>query len=62
MLRVPGQMCSASSRILVQEGIYDAFVKHFIAAAKSFEGAVGDPFELETQHGPQGSQTQLDVC
>ncbi|KAF9012267.1 aldehyde dehydrogenase [Hymenopellis radicata] len=55
-----GQVCSANSRILVQEGIYDAFVEHFIAAAKSFEGAAGDPFELATQHGPQGSQTQLD--
>ncbi|KAF9016045.1 aldehyde dehydrogenase [Hymenopellis radicata] len=53
-----GQMCSAGSRLLVQEGVYDAFVEHFIAAAKSW--AAGDPFELTTLHGPQGSQTQLD--
>ncbi len=56
-----GQTCSAGSRILVQEGIYDAFVEQFSAAAKTLGGAAGDPFSESTQHGPQVSQTQMDV-
>ncbi|KAF9016057.1 aldehyde dehydrogenase [Hymenopellis radicata] len=55
-----GQTCSAGSRILVQEGIYDAFVEKFSAAAKALGGAAGDPFSASTQHGPQVSQTQME--
>ncbi|KAF8913266.1 hypothetical protein CPB85DRAFT_1506129, partial [Mucidula mucida] len=43
-----------------QEGIYDAFVEQFSAAAKTLGGAAGDPFSESTQHGPQVSQTQMD--
>lgn len=40
-----GQMCAASSRIFVQEGIYDQFVKGLVAAAQSIKQ--GDGFNPE---------------
>ncbi|KAG7441437.1 aldehyde dehydrogenase [Guyanagaster necrorhizus] len=55
-----GQICAASSRILLQEGIYDAFVEKFTAVAKSLQHVTGDPFLAETQHGPQVSRTQFE--
>ncbi|KAF5311392.1 hypothetical protein D9758_018971 [Tetrapyrgos nigripes] len=55
-----GQICTAGSRIFVQEGIYDAFLKAFIAASQAFEAQTGDPFSGNTMHGPQVSQTQFD--
>jgi len=56
-----GQACTSGSRIFVQEGIHDAFVAQFTAFAKGLSEATGDPFELETQHGPQVSKVQFDV-
>ena len=56
-----GQACTAGARIFVQEGIYDTFVAHFTAVAKGLHDATGDPFALETQHGPQVSKVQFDV-
>jgi aldehyde dehydrogenase (NAD+) len=56
-----GQVCSAGSRIFVQEGVYDKFLEHFTAAAKGLGDGAGDPFAPGTQHGPQISQTQFDV-
>ncbi|KAJ2915802.1 hypothetical protein MD484_g4595, partial [Candolleomyces efflorescens] len=50
----------AGSRIFVQEGVYDKFLEHFTAAAKSLGDGAGDPFAPGTQHGPQISQTQFD--
>ncbi len=45
------QVCSAASRIFVHSKIYDQFV------AKSVEltnkRVVGNPFDSNTQHGPQ---------
>ncbi|KAF5371794.1 hypothetical protein D9758_003525 [Tetrapyrgos nigripes] len=55
-----GQICTAGSRIFVQEGIYDAFLKGFIAESQVFEAQTGDPFSGNTLHGPQISQTQFD--
>ncbi|KAL0568210.1 hypothetical protein V5O48_013780 [Marasmius crinis-equi] len=55
-----GQSCIAGSRIFVQEGIYDKFVAAFQEASKNWSQHTGDPFEPETQHGPQVSQIQLD--
>jgi len=54
-----GQVCSATSRILVQEGIYDKFVsefKEFVAQTSK----VGDPFADETFQGPQVTKGQYD--
>jgi len=52
-----GQCCCASSRIFVQEGIYDEFVRRTVEKAKSRK--VGDPFDPQTQQGPQVDEEQL---
>ena len=52
-----GETCAASSRVLVQEGIYDEFVKKIIEKAKSW--VVGDPFDPKVQYGPQVDEKQL---
>jgi aldehyde dehydrogenase (NAD+) len=54
-----GQVCAAGSRIFVQAGIYDEFLKRFTAKAKSIK--VGDPFGNGIDQGPQVSQIQYDV-
>lgn len=41
----------AGSRVLVQEGIYDEFVKKITEKAKSW--LVGDPFDPKVKYGPQ---------
>ncbi|GLB42996.1 putative aldehyde dehydrogenase family protein [Lyophyllum shimeji] len=56
-----GQVCTAGSRIFVQEGIYDKFLEKMTEIAKGLASATGDPFEQSTQHGPLVSQTQFDV-
>lgn len=38
-----GEICVAGSRVYVQEGIYDEFVKKAVEAAKNWK--VGDPFD-----------------
>jgi len=53
-----GQCCCAGSRIYVQEGIYDEFVKRFKERAQ--KNVVGDPFAKDTFQGPQVSQLQFD--
>lgn len=52
-----GQVCCATSRILVQEGIYDKFVEEFTKYVKDVQ-VVGDPFEEKTQQGPQVTKQQ----
>ena len=54
-----GQMCSAGSRIFVQEGIYDKFVEAFTAASQAVKA--GDLFDPTTTHTPVVSQLQFDV-
>ncbi|KAG8220341.1 aldehyde dehydrogenase domain-containing protein [Butyriboletus roseoflavus] len=53
-----GQTCCAGSRIFVQEGIYDEFLKRFTEKAQSLK--VGDPFNPETFQGPQVSEIQFN--
>ncbi|KIM54978.1 hypothetical protein SCLCIDRAFT_135639 [Scleroderma citrinum Foug A] len=53
-----GQCCCAGTRIFVQEGIYDEFLKRFIE--KSKEVKVGDPFVPDTFQGPQVSEIQYN--
>ena len=43
-------MCCASSRVFVQEKIYDEFVKRAVEKAKGIK--VGTPFENDTFQGP----------
>ena len=45
-----GQTCIAGSRLLVQEGIHDAFVDKLVALARTAK--MGDPADMETQVGP----------
>jgi succinate-semialdehyde dehydrogenase/glutarate-semialdehyde dehydrogenase len=48
--RNSGQTCVCANRILVQNGIYDAFAAKFTEAVQSLR--VGDGFEPGTQQGP----------
>ncbi|KAJ6002819.1 Aldehyde dehydrogenase [Penicillium sp. IBT 35674x] len=54
-----GQICTATSRILVQDEIYDRFVAAFKAQIKKVS-KVGDPFDENTFQGPQVTQAQYD--
>lgn len=51
-----GQVCCAGSRVFVQEGIYDEFVKRAVEKFKSVK--VGLPWDPETQMGAQISLGQ----
>jgi betaine-aldehyde dehydrogenase len=51
-----GQMCTAMSRIFVQEDIYDNFLASFIEKAKRIKLGLAD--DLETQMGPLISDAQ----
>ncbi|MCJ1341686.1 aldehyde dehydrogenase (NAD(P)(+)) ald5 [Bachmanniomyces sp. S44760] len=53
-----GQCCCAGSRVYVQEGVYDEFIKRFKERAAA--NVVGDPFKQDTFQGPQVSQLQYD--
>ncbi|MEM6655426.1 MAG: aldehyde dehydrogenase family protein [Planctomycetota bacterium] len=53
-----GQCCCAGSRVYVEESIYDEFCDRIVE--KNHRRRVGDPFELETQQGPQVDQAQFD--
>ncbi|KAI2615640.1 aldehyde dehydrogenase [Hypoxylon sp. NC1633] len=54
-----GQICTATSRILVQDTVYDKFVNEFREAVKT-TSKVGDPFADDTFQGPQVTKTQYD--
>lgn len=53
-----GQVCCASSRILVQEGIYDQFVSTMATMAQN--RIVGDPLDEITEQGPMCNKEQYD--
>jgi acyl-CoA reductase-like NAD-dependent aldehyde dehydrogenase len=52
-----GQICSAGTRLLVQDSIYDAFVDKF--AERSRQIRVGNPLDFATRMGPLVSEEQL---
>ncbi|KAI9851680.1 MAG: mitochondrial aldehyde dehydrogenase [Vezdaea acicularis] len=54
-----GQICTATSRILVQEKVYDEFVNAFKEQVKTVS-KIGDPFSEDTFQGPQVTKTQYD--
>ncbi|KAL8828726.1 MAG: hypothetical protein Q9170_006476 [Blastenia crenularia] len=54
-----GQICTATSRVLVQEGIYDKFVEMFKDTIKT-TSVVGDPFKEDTFQGPQVTKAQFE--
>lgn len=52
-----GQRCTASSRLIVQAGIHDAFVEKLMAQMTALK--VGDPLDSATQIGPVVDDKQL---
>jgi aldehyde dehydrogenase (NAD+) len=54
-----GQICTATSRILVQESIYEKFVQSFRERVET-TSVVGDPFAESTYQGPQVTKKQYD--
>ncbi len=55
-----GQVCTAASRLLVEESIKDAFVEKVMAIAKTIK--VGDPFDPATQFGAMISPRQMNTA
>ncbi|RLN91177.1 hypothetical protein BBJ28_00004754 [Nothophytophthora sp. Chile5] len=53
-----GQVCISGSRVYVQEGIYDEFVRRSAEAAQAMK--IGDPFDQTTEHGPQIDGAQFN--
>jgi len=58
MFLYQGQACMASSRIIVEEGIYDQFIAAYKAAASQL--SMGDLRDMSTILGPIISQRQRD--
>ncbi|MGA8841656.1 MAG: aldehyde dehydrogenase family protein [Candidatus Aquilonibacter sp.] len=53
-----GQVCSAGSRILVQESVYDEFCERMVERSKTLK--IGDPQDEKTYIGPVISQKQMN--
>jgi acyl-CoA reductase-like NAD-dependent aldehyde dehydrogenase len=53
-----GEVCSAGSRLLVEESIHDQFVERLVRRASSMK--VGDPFDPSSEMGSQISERQMD--
>lgn len=58
-LRSTGQKCTATSRVIVQSSIYEAFKEKLIAKVKEIK--VGDGLEAGTWMGPCASESQLNT-
>lgn len=53
-----GQICMSTGRLLVQQGIYEAFVERLVAKARSL--IVGDPASSQVHLGPLINAAQRD--
>jgi len=53
-----GEVCTAPSRALIQESIYDAFMGRCLERIAAIQQ--GNPLDLSTMVGPQVSQAQLE--
>ncbi|KAH6886185.1 aldehyde dehydrogenase [Thelonectria olida] len=54
-----GQICTATSRILVQDSVYDKFLAAFKSQVKQIS-KLGDPFDENTFQGPQVTKSQFE--
>lgn len=54
-----GQICTATSRILVQNEVYDEFVKAFLERVKNVS-RVGNQWDEDTYQGPQVTKQQYE--
>ena len=54
-----GQVCSAGSRIFVQESVYDEFIKRLVEEFEKVK--VGNPLEADTQMGAQVNEHQIET-
>jgi acyl-CoA reductase-like NAD-dependent aldehyde dehydrogenase len=54
-----GQRCTAASRVVVHEQVYDAFLNQFVARAKALR--VGDGLDPASQMGPSVSEGQRET-
>lgn len=54
-----GQICTATSRVLVHEKIYNEFIEKFKSRVQKVS-VVGDPFEETTFQGPQVTKAQYE--
>jgi acyl-CoA reductase-like NAD-dependent aldehyde dehydrogenase len=52
-----GQVCTAGSRLLIEESAHDEFLGRLVSTARAYR--VGDPRQAETQMGPLISEAQL---
>jgi aldehyde dehydrogenase (NAD+) len=52
-----GQRCTATSRIIVQKGVYHEFVEHFVSRAKKIK--VGNGLDETVEMGPAVNENQL---
>ena len=53
-----GQCCCAGSRLFVEESVHDQLVDRLVSMNKSRK--LGDPFDPETEQGPQVDKAQFD--
>jgi aldehyde dehydrogenase len=53
-----GEICTCPSRLLIQENIYDAFIKRVIERVKAIKA--GNPLDTTTMIGAQASKIQMD--
>lgn len=53
-----GEICTAPSRLLIQEDIYDEFIKKVIERVEAIK--MGNPLDSDTMMGAQNSQIQYD--
>ena len=58
IFRNAGQVCLAGSRLFVQRGIYDEFMRRYVEAARALKE--GDPKDPATEFGPLASKTHFE--
>ncbi|KAH8680627.1 aldehyde dehydrogenase domain-containing protein [Xylariales sp. PMI_506] len=54
-----GQICTATSRILVHDSVYDDFVQRFLATTQTVS-KIGNQWDKEAYQGPQVSKVQYE--